>query len=218
MRINDRDERSSPSTLVGLTGGIGAGKSTVARLFAAYGAAIIDADALAREVLAPGTNTLREVVAIFGTEVLDARGELDRARLGRIVFADSRAREALEAITHPAIIAAAKERIDTLIRAGHRQVIYEAALLIESGRDAEMDLLVVVIADDEIRIRRLKERCGMSRSEVLQRFSAQLPQAEKAARADYLIDNSGSLEQTRTRVREVWSEIQRMADSGQEER
>jgi dephospho-CoA kinase len=195
-------------TLIGLTGGIAVGKTTVARIFAELGAPVIDADALAREVTAPGTEVLERIVEAFGEGVLDSGGRLDRKALGRIVFSDVEARRRLEAITHPAIIAAAGERVDALGRQGHRVVLYEAALLIEAGRHRDMDSLIVVVADDEQRVSRLMQRNELSREEAVARLAAQLPQERKVELADHVIDNSGSLEQTRARVEEVWSSLQ----------
>jgi dephospho-CoA kinase len=194
--------------LIGVTGGIAAGKSTVAQMLSRLGAPLIDADMLAREV-ASGGAVLQQIIGAFGVQILDGAGMLDRAALGRVVFSDSEARRRLEAITHPAIIAAAEERIASLRRAGHRLVLYEAALLVESGRYREMDLLIVVTADDEIRLRRLVERSGLGRDEAERRIRAQAPQHEKVAVADFVIDNSGSLEQTRSQVLRVWRAILR---------
>lgn len=193
--------------LIGITGGIGAGKSLVADLFRQAGGVVVDADLLAREVTAPGSEALKEIVESFGRRVLDERGRLDRAELGRIVFENLEARRRLEAITHPAIASAARARFEALGRQGHRLLFYEAALLVETGRHREMDALVVVRADDEVRIQRLMRRDNISREEVEKRLAAQAPQVEKVAVADYLIDNSGSVEQTRAQVEEIWRRI-----------
>jgi dephospho-CoA kinase len=195
-------------TLIGLTGGIAAGKSTVARIFAELGAPVIDADALSREVTAPGTAAFQRIVESFGDGVLDPDGRIDRRALGRLVFSDEEARRRLEDITHPAIIAAARDRVAALGRQGHRVVLYEAALLVEAGRHRDMDRLVVVAADDEQRVSRLMRRSGLTREEAAARLAAQLPQERKVELADHVIDNSGSLEQTRARVEEVWSSLQ----------
>jgi dephospho-CoA kinase len=193
--------------VVGLTGGIAAGKSTVAAILVELGVPVIDADQLARELTGPGSETLRALGESFGGEILTAEGTLDRVALGRIVFADPAARRRLEMITHPAIQAESRRRIEELARAGHRVVAYEAALLCETGRDRELDRLLVVTADDQRRIERLMARSSLSRAEAEARLEAQMPQAEKAALADYLIDNSGSLEQTREQVEQVWRRV-----------
>ncbi len=193
--------------VIGLTGGIAAGKSSVARMLAELGAPVLDADQLAREVTRPGSAALRAIVESFGAEVLTAAGELDRAALGRRVFTDPEARRRLEAITHPAIVAEGERRIAELGAAGQRAVVYEAALLCETGRHRELDRLIVVTAEDATRVSRLMARSALSRVEAEARLRAQLPQEQKAALADYLIDNSGSLEQTRVQVERVWSRV-----------
>ena len=193
---------------IGLTGGIAAGKTEVAGIFAELGAAVIDADNLAREVVAPGTEALGQIVEEFGPRVLGDSGALDRSALSEIVFADHEARRRLEAITHPAIVAAARRRVEELARQGHRVVIYEAALLVETGRHHDMDCLVVVVADNEQRIGRLMRRGGLSRADAAARIAAQLPQERKVELADHVIDNSGSLERTRALVEQVWGRIQ----------
>lgn len=193
--------------VIGLTGGIAAGKSSVAGLLAGLGAPLVDADQLAREVTRPGSAALAAIARGFGQEIITLAGELDRAALGRIVFADPVARRRLEAITHPEIIAEGRRRFAALGAAGHRAVVYEAALLCEAGRRRDVDRLIVVVADDEVRVARLMARSGLSREEALARIRAQLPQAEKAALADYLIDNSGALEHTRVQVEQVWRRV-----------
>jgi dephospho-CoA kinase len=192
---------------VGLTGGIASGKSTVAGLFGELGAPVVDADALARELVEPGGELLGRLAHQFGSGILDEEGRLDRAALGRIVFADSSARKRLEAITHPAIIDAAERRVEALGRQGHRVVLYEAALLVETGRHREMDLLVVVTAEEGQRVERLMRRDGLDRQDALERLAAQMPQQAKVEAADYVIDNSGTLAQTRAQVLEVWKQI-----------
>jgi len=195
--------------LVGLTGGIAAGKSTVAGMFRGLGARVLDADQLSREVMAGDADLRRQLVQAFGGDILDAQGQILRQRLGAIAFADPVARKKLEAITHPAISQAARQRVEALLQQGKEPVIYEAALLVESGRYQEMDRLVVVVADDELRIERLAQRNGFSREEAWQRMQAQLPQDHKAALAHYIIDNSGSLEDTRHQVEESWQRLHR---------
>lgn len=202
--------------IIGITGGIAAGKSAVAQELRALGGAVIDADLVARQVTAPGGAAHDEVVALFGAGIQDERGQINRARLGALVFGDVRARRQLEAITHPAIAREAERQTEELRAAGHLQVFYEAALLVESGRHTSMDRLIVVVAQDALRLGRMAQRDGLSEEEARQRINAQLPQEEKAALADYLIDNSGALEQTRKRVQEVWREIRREQKGAQE--
>ncbi|MCC6746278.1 MAG: dephospho-CoA kinase [Deltaproteobacteria bacterium] len=190
--------------LVGLTGGIAAGKTTVAEVFAELGAGVVDADRLAREVTAPGAPALVEIVRVFGHEVLGADGSLDRAALGRRVFVDPAERAKLEAITHPAIAAASAARLEQLRDAGAPLLIYEAALLVETGRYRQMDRLVVVTATEEVRVARLMARNGFTRADALARLAAQLPEEEKVRVADYVVDNSGALAETRRQVEAVW--------------
>ncbi|MCA9666723.1 MAG: dephospho-CoA kinase [Myxococcales bacterium] len=187
--------------LVGLTGGIAAGKSTVARELAACGLPVVDADQIARDVVAPGAPLLAEVAREFGAQVIGADGALDRKALGAIVFDDADARRRLEALTHPAIARASMERFKALADEGHEVAIYEAALLVETKRHQQMSALVVVTADDEVRIARIIERDGLTREEAQKRIAAQMPQQDKAELADYVIDNSDGLETTRARAR-----------------
>jgi dephospho-CoA kinase len=191
--------------LVGLTGGIATGKSTVTAMLASPSVRVVDADALAREVVEPGTPALAQIVAEFGREVLQAEGRLDRARLGEIVFPDPVKRKRLEAITHPAIRARFEKIIADLERAGWDGIlIWDAALLVESGGSKKMDRLVVVTTDAATQLRRLMGRDGVSEEAARARTASQMPLAVKARYADYVIDNSGTPQQTEARVREVY--------------
>jgi dephospho-CoA kinase len=191
--------------LVGLTGGIATGKSTVTAMLASPSVRVVDADALAREVVEPGTPALAQIVAEFGREVLQAEGRLDRARLGEIVFPDPVKRKRLEAITHPAIRARFEKIIADLERAGWDGIlIWDAALLVESGGNKKMDRLVVVTTDAATQLRRLMGRDGVSEEAARVRTASQMPLAVKARYADYVIDNSGTPQQTEARVREVY--------------
>lgn len=197
---------SSP-VLVGLTGGIAAGKSTVAVVLKSMGVAVMDADQLSRVVMAPGGSAYDPVVAAFGEQILRSNGEVDRKLLGSIVFADAEKRQLLERITHPAIGAESIARIQKFADAGHRIVVYEAALLVETGRHNMVAALIVVIANDALRIERICKRDQVSPDEAAARITSQLAQQAKADLADYLIDNSGSLEQTRHQVGEIWPRL-----------
>jgi len=191
--------------LVGLTGGIATGKSTVSAMFAHLGARVIDADLLAREVVAPGQRAHGEIVREFGPEVLQADGHLDRKRLGAIVFADPVKRKRLEEITHPAIRARQQRILSVLEEEAFADiVIWDAALLIETGGAKGMDRVVVVIADPAVEHERLMARDGFPEAEARQRIASQMPLAEKAKVADHVIDNSGSRADTERRVREVY--------------
>lgn len=191
--------------LVGLTGGIATGKSTASALLAGVpNVRIVDADALAREVVEPGTLAHARIVAAFGKEVLQPDGRLDRARLGEIVFPDPEKRKRLEAITHPAIRKRFEQIMADLERAGFDGLlIWDAALLVESGGMKNMDRLVVVTTDPATQLRRLMERDGCSEQAARARTASQMPLAVKARYGDYVIDNSGTPAQTEARVREV---------------
>ncbi len=191
--------------LAGLTGGIATGKSTVSAMFAHLGAKIIDADVLAREVVMPGQPAHAEIASEFGPDVLQADGHLDRKRLGAIVFADPARRKRLEAITHPAV-RARQQRILSVFEeeAFDGIVIWDVALLIETSGHTAMDKVVVVIADAPVELQRLMARDGFSEEEARRRIASQMPLAEKAKLADYLIDNSGGRGETERRVREVY--------------
>ena len=191
--------------LVGLTGGIATGKSTVSAMFAHLGAKIVDADLLAREVVMPGQPAHAEIVKEFGPDVFQEDGALDRKRLGAIVFADAAKRKRLEAITHPAIHVR-QQRILSVYdeEAFEGIVIWDAALLIESSGAKRMDRVVVVVADPDTELRRLMARDGFSEEEARRRIASQMPLSEKVKVADYVIDNSGSRAETERRVREVF--------------
>lgn len=189
--------------IVGLTGGIGSGKSTVARMFAEAGVPVVDADQIARDVVEPGTPGLAEVVAAFGSGVLTSDGRLDRAALGREVFADEERRKQLERILHPRIAQASMERFAALADDGHPYAIYEAALLVENGSHRSMSALVVVSADQATQIARVRARDGLDEAAARARIAAQLPLVEKVRVADYVIENVGRLEQTQAQVMAV---------------
>lgn len=193
--------------IVGLTGGIGSGKSTVARFFRELGVPIIDADQVAREVVEPGTEGLAEVVAAFGEDVLDGEGRLDRAVLGERVFGDDEARKQLEKILHPRIGAASMEKLMELSHQGHAYALYEAALLVENGSNRMMNALVVVAVDESTQLARVQARDELDEDAARARIASQLPLSEKVAVADYVIQNDGSLDATQRRVDEVHREL-----------
>ncbi len=188
---------------VGLTGGIACGKSTVAEMFAKLGVPIVDADQLAREVVAIGTEGLAEIVATFGEHVLNTDGSLNRDALGTIVFQDAEARAQLNAITHPRIAALSAQRISELQSSAVPYVIYEAALLVEHGLANAFSALIVVTLDLEAQRQRLMMRDRLSEKEADARISAQLSMDKKAAVADFVIANDGSRAQTKKRVDEI---------------
>jgi dephospho-CoA kinase len=175
----------------GLTGGIGSGKSTVARRFAARGLPVIDADVLAREVVAPGTPGLAEVIQAFGRSVIGPEGHLDRAALAARVFGDPQARTRLNGILHPRIRDRFAERRAELDQAGEPLACYEAPLLVEVGLAESLRPLVVVALDEELQLARVMARDGATEEHARARIAAQLPLSEKVALADYVIDNRG---------------------------
>lgn len=193
--------------VVGLTGGIGTGKSSVARLFAELGAHVIDADQLAREVVEPGAPALAAIVARFGADVLDPQGRLERKRLGAVVFGDADARAALEAIVHPAVRRRAFEKIQAAADAGAELVVYDVPLLYETGLDRELPDVVVVTARPDVQRARVAERDGLGADEIEARIAAQLPVAEKVARATWVIENSGTRDETRAQVLRLFSTL-----------
>jgi dephospho-CoA kinase len=199
--------------LVGLTGGIGSGKSTVARLIAELGVPVLDADRLAREVVAPGQPAHADIAAAW-PEVIAPDGAIDRKRLGTIVFADPDARRRLEAITHPRIHALCDRRAVELAQQGHRLAFYEASLLVETGRHRDLDGLVVVTASEETQVRRTVARDGLTAGEARARIAAQLPQADKVRVATDVIDNDGSLEATRAEVTRLVRRLRQDAPAG----
>ncbi len=192
---------------LGLTGGIASGKSTVSRIFAELGAIIIDSDLLAREAVAPGTDGLAEVVAAFGEEVLTADGEMDRAKVGAIVFADPGKRKLLEQVIHPRVFQRALE-IDQA--AGeHDVVINDIPLLVETGQADRFDAVVVVDVPTELQVERMVRDRGMTVEEAEGRIAAQATREQRLAVATYVIENTGTLEELHEQVRQVWEKLPR---------
>ena len=193
--------------LVGLTGGIATGKSTVAETLRALGAEVIDADQLARDVVAPGESALAEIVREFG-DVRNADGTLDRKKLGAIVFNDAARRKQLEAITHPAIRERFLARLAALEARGYAGLVFfDAPVMIESGNYRNMDRLVVVFTDESTQRGRLMAREGMAATEASARMGTQMPVIDKAKLADYVIDNTGDRATTAARTREVFEAL-----------
>ena len=191
---------------VGLTGGIASGKSLVSKDLALRGALVIDADRLAREVLEPGSPGLEEVVSTFGPEVLDDDGALDRPALGRIVFADSSARERLNAIVHPLVRRRATERAEAAEPG--TIIVEDIPLLVETGQAGRFDVVVVVQAAEHERVRRMAEDRGMSSEEARARIAAQADDAERAAVADVVLHNDGTPEELSVKVQELYEQLQ----------
>jgi dephospho-CoA kinase len=196
--------------LIGLTGGIASGKSTVARRLVEHGAVLVDADVLAREVVEPGTPGLAEIERVFGSSVISEDGSLNRPALGAIIFADGVKREALNAITHPAIWLRAKELFEAATAANPDVVIvYDVPLLAEAAADRPMrfDLIVVVHADIEKRVDRMVEIRGMSRTEAESRLRAQASDEERLRFADVVIDSNGTIEHTLEQADALWASL-----------
>jgi dephospho-CoA kinase len=194
---------------VGLTGGIGSGKSVVSARFAAHGAVVIDGDKAARAVVEPGTPGLAGIVETFGPGVLTAGGALDRPKLAAIVFADDGAREKLNAITHPLIHEHIRAAEDAAVAAGGPDtiVVHDIPLLAEGQRSSEFAVVVVVDAPEELRVERLITERGMTEEQARARMAAQATRAQRLAIADIVIDNSGTLDDLDRRVAEVWAEL-----------
>ncbi len=201
--------------VVGLTGGIASGKTTVSKMFADLGIPIIDADDLARQVVEPGTPGLAAIVEEFGEDVLDESGALDRKKVADLVFGDEEARETLNAIMHPRIGAAGARYIQEYQDHPAPYVIYEGALLVETGAHKGFSALIVVSAEESVQRLRLIARDGFTVHEANARIDAQLPLERKVAVADYVVTNNGDLEGTRRQVDEI--HVQLVSRFGSEE-
>lgn len=186
--------------VVGLSGGIATGKSTVAAMFAARGAAVVDADRVARTLQEPGQPCFMQIVETFGREMVGSDGQLDRSRLATLIFGDTAARRRLEAIMHPAIRQAVSAALQRAEAAGASLGVVEAALILEAGQRARYDCLVVVAAPVEVQLERLMRQRGLAEAEARQRIAAQWPTESKAAAADFVIDNGGELAATAAQV------------------
>ncbi len=187
MNLNKEERRS----VIGLTGGIGTGKSTVSEYLASKGFEIIDADLIARQIVQPGSPLLDKIGSTFGTRFILPDGSLDRKALGTYVFQDSARKKQLDDIMMGSIVSDIRERIEN----AKNRVIVDAPLLFEAGLDADVDYIWLVDASDEVRIRRVCARDNISAGQVKDRISSQMPQSEKAAKSDEIIDNSGSEEE-----------------------
>lgn len=199
--------------LVGLTGGIGSGKTTVARMLETRGAVVFDAELLARDAVEPGTPGYRQVVERFGPNVLAPGGGIDREALAAVVFADPAARRDLEAIVHPEIRRLFAESTEAY-RDTDAVVVFSAPLLVETGMHTAFEILVVVSAPVEQQIERLMRERAMSEPAIRERISAQLPLEDKAEVADILIDNDGTLEELEGQVDRVWTQLRARASAG----
>lgn len=194
--------------VIGLTGGIASGKSTVAKILEELGAHVVDADQVAREVVQPGHPAFDEIVQVFGQEVLADDGTIARKKLGAMIFADPDKRRALNAITHPRIAEATQGKLVALGQAGAPVAIYEAALIVENKLHLGFDGLIVVSCDDAHQIARLMKRDDLDEKSATERIHSQAPLAEKVQVADFVIDTNGELASTRKQTEDVWRRIQ----------
>ena len=188
---------------VGLTGGIGSGKSTVARMLADEGFLVVDADQIAREIMEPGSPVLAEVADVFGADLIDDTGALNRGELARRAFASTEQTAKLNAITHPAIRAESNRRFTAAEAAGERAVIYDMPLLVDLGLNGEMDLTVVVDLDVDERVRRLVYKRGLAEPDARARIAQQVDDATRLAAADVVIDNNGPEEALAAQVQKL---------------
>jgi dephospho-CoA kinase len=193
-----------PGLLAGLTGGIASGKSTVAGMFRELGVPVVDADAIVHELLGAGGRAVEAVTRLFGSEVLAPDGGIDRTRLAGIVFEDPAARARLESAVHPLVFEESLLRLEQVANeTGAEIVLYDAALLVETGRHESFQRVVVVTVPENVQVSRLMERDGLDEEQARRRLRAQMALDEKAAVADYVIDNGGSWSETRQEVRRV---------------
>ena len=191
--------------VIGLTGGIGTGKTQVSRILEELGAEIINADLLGHEAYTPQTETWRRIVAAFGESVLTEGGEVDRKKLGVLVFGDPEALERLNAIMHPRIYEMVEERIERLKSEGRRVVVVEAALFVEAGWTPLADELWVTVAPEDLVIERLKARANLDEDAIRARIRSQMPQEERLGHADVVIENGGGLDDLEQRVHQLWN-------------
>ncbi len=207
--MGDPRPGTSGIPVIGLTGGIATGKSTVSDLIRAAGIPVLDADRIAREVVLPGNPAYHAILEAFGTGILQPDGRIDRARLGHLVFADADARRRLNAIVHPPVRRIIASRLKQLDAEGARFAVVDIPLLFETGDPTSYVEVVVVYADPAVQLQRLMARDGLSETQAMRRIAAQMPIDEKARRADTVIDNGGSLARTRAQVDALISRWQR---------
>jgi dephospho-CoA kinase len=193
--------------LVGLTGGIASGKSTVAAMLRELGAKIINADDLARSIVQPGKEAWKEIVAAFGTEILRPDRTIDREKLRSAIFEDAKKRKQLDSITHPRIRALAQQRAQELAAKGSAIVVYEAPLLFENEAHLWLRPVILVACDDALQRRRLKARDHLSEAEIGHHIKAQMPLSEKRPLADFVIENDGDLDDLKKQVKDVWEKM-----------
>jgi len=194
--------------VIGLTGGIGSGKSTVSQLLLELGAVILDADKVGHEAYQPGTEVWREVVAAFGREILTPDGNIDRKRLGGIVFSNAESLAGLNQIMHPRMFEMMKARIEEYRQQGAKVVVLEAAVLLEANWTPLVDQVWVTVASESTVVRRIKGRTGLPEEQIRARIRSQLSSEERVKHADVVISNDGSLDELKTKVNELWEGLQ----------
>jgi dephospho-CoA kinase len=191
---------------IGLTGGIASGKSTVTGMIRELGIPVIDADQVARDVVKVGEEAYAQIVATFGQDILQANGEIDRAKLGAIVFHNERERKKLNAIVHPAVRRRMMEEKEVYVQNGAKTIVLDIPLLFESELTHFIDKVIVVYVDDEVQLERLMKRNGFSKEEALARIRSQLPLREKVKKADAVINNNGTVEETKQQLLQILTE------------
>jgi len=193
--------------VIGLTGGIGSGKSSVAQFLAELGAVILDTDKVGHEALKPNTEAWREVVAVFGQQILTPAGEVDRKKLGELVFSNPEALARLNQIVHPRIGGVVQAQLEEYRRRGVPVVVLEIPLLVETDGTAMVDQVWVTVASEPVVLSRLEARSGLSRQQSLARIRSQISNEERVKHADVVIDNDGSLDDLKARVKELWQRL-----------
>lgn len=197
----------SKGIIVGVTGGFGTGKSTVAKMFGRLGAVMISADKIAHDVIMPGEVIYKKVISLFGVSILNRDKTIDRKKLGRIVFNDRKSLKLLNNLIHPEVIKRIKEIVKKKSRRSGAIFIVDVPLLIEAGLLNMVDKLIVVTADRKTQIKRCMERMNLTRADVIKRIRNQMPLSKKRLLADFIIDNNGSFNSTKKKVEKVWEEI-----------
>jgi len=198
--------------VIGLTGGIGSGKSTVSRFLSELGAVVLDADKVGHEAYQPGTVAWKEVVAAFGREIVGPDESIDRKKLGAIVFGDPAALERLNGIMHPRMYDMMAVQIEEYRRQGVKVVVLEAAILLEAGWTSLVDEIWVTLASEPTVVRRVRERTDLPEEQIRSRIRSQLPNEERKKQASVVISNDGSLEELRAKVKELWEGLQHSSD------
>ena len=195
--------------VIGITGGIGSGKSTVARILGEMGAVIIDVDKVGHEALKPGSEAWKQVIKEFGQEIVAESGEIDRSRLGKLVFNSPGARANLNRIMHPVIFKMVNDRLEEYRRKGVGVVVLEAPLMVEVGKTSQVDEVWVTVAPEATVLKRITERTGLSEAEARARIKSQVSNEERIKYADAVIDTDCSLDELRAKVAELWKKLQK---------